>query len=353
MAEPAKKDVDSSLKSGLSYSEYKRQNDLKMIEDMSKKYDEDVSEEAPTEEQSGKIFESEMDVLLIQFVEVVRALKSIPIEIDKEEVATAAKIVHEKTESIIGHIKNFEIIKNLSKEVTMTDDDKEILASKGIKFDWTPLPSTARNCLDTIIELTRNSCQLLLTKSKLARRSDLALHPQIIVSVQITKKLTLFAKEVIARQNQFNADEKKKREDWKRECLANERVKNLFQMWENQVLDSGEKQDQKVDTALTEEEKSILEFSNDGLVFDEKSKVKGGKLSKIIEFLTSHVQHDDLEFLPAAIMTLHSLTTAPAMLDFLMERYDTTPPYGLSQRMFEVYLDKKVVQIRLKYNYLT
>ena len=35
-------------------------------------------------------------------------------------------------------------------------------------------------------------------------------------------------------------------------------------------------------------------------------------------------------------------------MDQLIKRYDITPPYGLNQRMFELFLDKKVVQVRLK-----
>lgn len=47
-------------------------------------------------------------------------------------------------------------------------------------------------------------------------------------------------------------------------------------------------------------------------------------------------------------MTHHSFSTSTELLDHLFKRYEITPPYGLNQRMFEIYLDKKVVQVRLK-----
>ena len=47
-------------------------------------------------------------------------------------------------------------------------------------------------------------------------------------------------------------------------------------------------------------------------------------------------------------MTHHSFCTSTSLMDHLMKRYDITPPYGLNQRMFELFLDKKVVQVRLK-----
>ena len=352
---PAKKDVDSSLKSGLSYSEYKRQNDLKMIEDMSKKYDEDaVDEVAPTEEQNAKAFESNLETVVGAYVDSIRALKTLPEESVREDYSAAAKNIQEKIETIIELIQNFEVIKTLSKELTFVDTDKDKLDKLGIKLDWTPLPANARYCIDSLVESTRTSTQLLITKCKLSKRHELDLHQSMILSAQNIKKLrcliltSLFSKEVIARQHQLNIDERKKREDWKKECLANERVKNLFQMWETQVLDRGADSSQKSSASLTEEEKALLKFNTEGLLFDDASKVKGGKLPKLIEFLTSHEQNPDSEFLPATMMTFHSFTSTPVLLDLLMERYDTTPPYGLTQRMFEIFLDKKVVQIRLK-----
>ena len=47
-------------------------------------------------------------------------------------------------------------------------------------------------------------------------------------------------------------------------------------------------------------------------------------------------------------MTHHSFTTSLELFDQLMKRYELTPPYGLNQRMFELYLNKKIVQVRLR-----
>jgi hypothetical protein len=65
--------------------------------------------------------------------------------------------------------------------------------------------------------------------------------------------------------------------------------------------------------------------------------------------LATHYSKAEEEFTTALLMTHHSFTTSLDLLDQLVKRYDITPPYGLNQRMFEVYLDKKVVQVRLRY----
>ena len=66
--------------------------------------------------------------------------------------------------------------------------------------------------------------------------------------------------------------------------------------------------------------------------------MKGGKLEKLVDFLISHEPELDAEFIPAFIMTLHSFTTAPALLDMLIEQYE----------MLQMFQDQSLVQIKLK-----
>lgn len=56
----------------------------------------------------------------------------------------------------------------------------------------------------------------------------------------------------------------------------------------------------------------------------------------------------DLEFVNTVLLTHHSFTTSLELLDTLIKRYDITPPYGLTQQMFEFYIKTKIVPIRRK-----
>jgi hypothetical protein len=95
-------------------------------------------------------------------------------------------------------------------------------------------------------------------------------------------------------------------------------------------------------------ELKLLEDSSEGVVYDKNNKVKGGRLGKLVEVLTSHQVQTDDEFIPAFFLTLHSFTTSVELLEALFKRYDIRPPFGLDQREYEIYMDKKVVQVRLK-----
>lgn len=63
--------------------------------------------------------------------------------------------------------------------------------------------------------------------------------------------------------------------------------------------------------------------------------------------MTSKYLLDD-EYSSAFLLTHHSFCTSATLLDLLIKRYDITPPYGLNQRLFEIYLNKKIIQVRLK-----
>jgi son of sevenless-like protein len=163
------------------------------------------------------------------------------------------------------------------------------------------------------------------------------------------KKLVLITKEATTRVRLVGIEERRKREELRKERMANKRTKQLFQMWESQVMNAavpGKKNMQE----LTDMEIELLEDDLDGVVFENttQKKVKGGRLSKLVEILTSHTPSIEDDFMATFLMTHHSFTTSAVLMDQLFKRYDISPPPGLNQRMFEIFVDKKVVQVRLK-----
>eukprot|EP00842_Homolaphlyctis_polyrhiza_P005714 jgi/Hompol1/6143/HPOL_002188-RA len=121
-------------------------------------------------------------------------------------------------------------------------------------------------------------------------------------------------------------------------------------MWESQLSDEQSPTAKKPSAVLTKDELKILEDPVDGIVFEESNNVriiKGGRVNKLIEAATHHERHDD-DFMAAIILTHHSFMTSSELLDQIFRRYDIAPPYGLNQRLFDLFIDKKLAQVRLR-----
>ncbi|KAJ3274260.1 hypothetical protein HDV01_003333 [Terramyces sp. JEL0728] len=360
--EPVEKEKDSSLKGGLSYSEYKRQNDLKLIEEMSKKYDLGSRQSSQDvlnsdEKNADAEFFASLDTLLKQFAGSVSELKQAHDQHLTEEFIKATSTVHAKADTIMEEILNFEVLKDFSDDAMIEETDAQRLESSGVKLDVSEYPAPIKPFFKQAIEDVKNSAKVIMARGKIASapwpppNAATEMLQSTIPCVIAVKRLVVLAKESTVRLRHIGSEERRKRDAWKKECLANERVKQMFQMWESQVISETAPIFKKQISQLNVEELELLQDPVDGIVYDESGsfkKVKGGRLAKLVEVLSSHNPAADEQFASAFIMTHHSFSTSAEILDHLFKRYEITPPYGLNQRMFEIYLDKKVVQVRLK-----
>jgi hypothetical protein len=335
---------------------------LKLIEDMSKKYDlgKEELEEETTEEKDAE-FISSVEELLKQFAQLATELKSAHDKGLANNYVVLTTKVSAQADIIMNEVKNFELLTNLSDDIMITQEDAARMSQQGLKNSWGVLPTAFKPHFWLTIEAVRTTSQTLTAKGAIAAEpwpsptAGTEMLQSLVPCVIAVKKLVILAKEGTAKSKQIMIEEKRKRDEWNRECLANERVKKLFQMWESQVISETTHQSIKSKSGisqLSEEDIQMLKDPEENISFEEINgirKVKGGKVSKLIEFLTSHEQIQDQEFLAVFLMTMHSFISSPALLDNLMKRYEITPPYGLNQRMFELYLDKKVVQVRLRF----
>ncbi|KAJ3254360.1 hypothetical protein HK103_007242 [Boothiomyces macroporosus] len=360
--EPVEKEKDSSLKGGLSYSEYKRQNDLKLIEEMSKRYDMGSRQSSTDvlnsdEKNTDAEFFASLDTLLKQFAGSVSELKQVHDQHFTEEFIKATSTVNAKADTIMEEILNFEVLKEFSDDAMIEEGDAQRLESSGVKLDVSEFPVPIKPFFKQAIEDVRNSAKVVMARGKIASapwpppNAATEMLQSTIPCVIAVKRLVVLAKESTVRLRHIGSEERRKRDAWRKECLANERVKQMFQMWESQVISETAPIFKKQISQLNVEELELLQDPVDGIVYDETGtfkKVKGGRLTKLVEVLCSHNPTPDEQFGPAFIMTHHSFSTSTELLDHLFKRYEITPPYGLNQRMFEIYLDKKVVQVRLK-----
>ncbi|KAL5037234.1 hypothetical protein RTP6_004701 [Batrachochytrium dendrobatidis] len=354
-------DKDARPKGALSYSEYKRQNDLKLIEEMSKRYDmggRQASHDVltPEEKSTDLAFFQTLDALLKQFVVSVAELKNVHDQHLKEEFIKATSTVHARADTLMEEINSFEFLKDFPDDVVIDQEDAIRLESSGVRLPITIFPCPIKPFYLLAFEEVKNSARQVMAKGKIASaswpppNSAAEMLQATIPCVIAVKKLVILAKESSGKVRQTHLEDRRKRDNWRKECLQNERVKKLFQMWESQLLGDENPIFKKPSALLTMDELKVLEDSTEGLVLEEmggKRQIKGGTLTKLLEAATGHDNNDE-DFTAAFILTHHSFTTSSELLDQLFKRYEIAPPYGLSQRIFEIYIDKKVVQVRLR-----
>lgn len=354
--------TENNIKGGLNYTEYKRQNNLRLLESLSKGYDNSNLNARDVTFDPKKVaedFSQSLDSLLRQFVGSVADIKNLCDQHLRQEYVNATSIMNERAERIIEEILGNDMLKDLSDDIKIIQTDVSAIESSGIKLGKLDYPVAPKLLIAKAIEEVREASK------KAMMAGDQAASPQYeatsekdmlqctIPSVIAIKKLVVISKYACNIAKDSYSDEKRKREQWRRECLQNDNVKQLFQMWESQIIGDVAGAQKKATARLTEEENKLLDEKIEIIIDESNGKkfVKGGKLTNFVQYATSHIVTDlecVREFTTALLMTHHSFTTSIELMDQLLKRYEVTPPYGLSQRMFEIYLDKKIVQIRLK-----
>jgi hypothetical protein len=333
---------------------------------MSKKYDVGTAEAYidPSADDNAidMEFMKNLDSLRQEFVFAVNELQNAHEKYLIEEYIKITSTINASVDTIMEEILNFELLKDMPDSITFEESDVKRLAGIGVKLLVKVYPTPISIHFKDALKEAKDAAQMIMSKGKIASEtlpspaSSAEMLRSIIPCGMAVKKIITLGKEATMKVRLIGSEERRKRDEWKKECLANERVKKLFQMWESQVIEDSQTSNKKNYNALNQEELDMLTESTEGLVFDEATKlVKGGRLGKLVEIITSHVPNsgifhinNDQNFVSAFFMTHHSFTTSSALIELLFKRYEITPPYGLNQRSFEIFLDKKIVQVRLK-----
>lgn len=322
----------------LDFSEYKRQNDMKMIDDLAKSYEKNP-EQAEPEIDPVEAFNKGIENLTTQFVQSVKYLKIAKENNQKSDYLTASSAIHARADAIVDEINSNELFLDIPLSIVREDG---------------PVRHAIKKACDEVMTFAAD----IHRKATLACGvwpPPEAAQEMLNVTVQCVaalKKLTNLAKEAALLIRQTENKERLKKDEWKRQFKQNEAVRKMFSIWENAQRESaGEMSELSSKTGMTAEEIAFLDDNPEGLILDTepsgKRIVKGGRLTKLVERLTYHLSPDN-EYMAAFIMTHHSFTTSSDLLDLLIRRYDITPPYGLNQKQFELYLKKKIMPVRLR-----
>ena len=339
-------EVEHVMKSEASFNEHQNQNDIIEMEELSQRYSlASSSGYSSSPDQQRVVFENILDELMIQFEAAISVLGA-SYSGTLEEIESAANSIQNIVEDLISNIESFDLIKFMSPTLEFSEDDIEILLNTGLEYGTTPFPINARIFLGNIINLSRKEVESIIKSSKWIS-NEIDSHLILFGCLETVKKLKSCASAVVLKQKRLTEYEKGQRDEWNRECLAKERVKSKFQAWEAMVLENGAEMSMMSSMASLNE-RNLEEQSIHDIIFDDSFKIIGGKLVNLVEYLTAHETSHDIEFLPVFLLTFHSFTTTPALLGMLMERYETSPSHLTSSSMYDIFVDKELVQIRLK-----
>ncbi|KAI8810741.1 ras guanine nucleotide exchange factor domain-containing protein [Cladochytrium replicatum] len=348
-----------------SFTNFKRQHQLKLIEEASKSYAQGSSSDGPSAalsndsleaEEASTEFSNALDNLVRQFVASVSELKRVQMMHLTEEYVFVTSTVNARADAIIQEVRSYEPFSDIPDTITLEPADARLLTKAGVRLSpELILPAPINLPLSSATTELEAAADLVMFRGKVASgpwpppSSSSEMLQSTIPCVMAVKMLMNLAKMAAVKIKTTASEERVKREQWKKDCLQNEKVKKLFQIWEDQFRTDSDVT--MTDGSLTEEDAAILEESTEGLVLEEshatnKKVVKGGRLQQLIERATSP-SNDDAEYLPILISTHHSFTTSLELLTMLIKRYSVTPQYGLNQRQFDLVLNKKVVPIRL------
>ncbi|KAI8926456.1 ras guanine nucleotide exchange factor domain-containing protein [Entophlyctis helioformis] len=90
------------------------------------------------------------------------------------------------------------------------------------------------------------------------------------------------------------------------------------------------------------------DYRTEDITFNMEGAVNGGTFEALVERLTLHDQPVDAGFANAFLMTFHLFATSEDLLNVLINRYNLSPPQGLSDAELKIWIDKKLVPIQIR-----
>ncbi|KAJ3417139.1 hypothetical protein HDV05_006998 [Chytridiales sp. JEL 0842] len=340
----------------MSYDDYKRQNDLKNIEQISKAYDSKSWHQSldSLADPDAEFFRNLEDHLK-KFVMSVTDLKRIRDQSLKDHYVTAVSNVNDKADIILQEIRTFDLFVDFSDSfdvLYLEESEAQSIESTGIILGITEFPAPIKPLLQMAQDEVKKAAQKIVEAGKVAsavwapenaERDMLEACYPCVLSV---KKLFSLTKEIANKIRKIWAEDKKKKEEWSRKKMQNEKVKALFQVWQGQSDANATEENEEL--SPQDIAKLKLDEPIEGLLTEPSSKhVKGGRLAKIVESMTSHQGLADKDLLFEFLLTHHSFTTSIELLTTFIRRYERfIPPPDLTEKHFKAWLNRKVKPVQ-------
>ena len=299
------------------------------------------------------------------FVQAVQSLKQASAQDQKQSFATIAASIYARIDALVQDVSQYYLFKTLEDTFTLGPAEYTVEQQLTLK-DSDDCYLTYWKRITKFRELLLRNADNIILKSKLAAgvwpppEAVQDMVKSTIPCVVGLKQLGDYLKKVCYQVRLTDNAERTKLEIFMREWEQSARVRQVFDELErmkrkkpntNAVEDI--EQDQNSEDLSTYED--ILEDQgpngkDSGLILDTKDgkiTIKAGRLAKLVQKLTDY-KFVEPEFRTSFLLTHHSFTTSLEFLDLLIKRYDIIPPYGMDKRSFEIYVNKKVIPVRLR-----
>ncbi|KAJ3142493.1 hypothetical protein HK100_002936 [Physocladia obscura] len=328
----------------LNYEKYKSINDFLNMERLSKKINElnEVVEVEPKTRASDLEYFNALEQKLKEFVISVNELKKLQTQKRQDRYILGTRIICARAYEIIQEIQGFELFVDFADSfdsVLLAKEDVENIEKLNINLGVTDFPVSALYLLELtqeeVIECS-DRVQKAGTEASFVwatRESEFNMLQSCIPCVKAVKKLFAVAKAVAINIRECWEGDFKRRQEWNRKTTQNENIQALFEAWRGNISDQSE-QYNIANLKLDEPFHS--------LIFDTKLKfLKGGQISEIVAFITSHNNYD-IETAHILILCHHSFMTSVDLLKQLIHQYENIiPPSNLSEREFNAWIKIK------------
>lgn len=330
----------------LSPEEYRRVNDLKLLERISNNAMKTTS--PPIDD--GSKFNERLDTLVKQFVAAMLDAKNSTTNHIKEEYVPLSGQVSQKCELILEEFKANNVMSLIPTDVTFEEVDTPFLLTKefepiGIKL----LPTSTSIVFNKAKDQVRDATSHLMRKAQLAAEmaSDQIAAAEMIQALLLCggaiKRLATISKVTYVKVKNFKDNDPRYSDKLSKDIAASKDIRKLFNIWENNL------NNKEIDESLYDNDNASLLEEEEGLDFENANGeriLKGGRLPKLVEYLTSPLVKDT-DFISAFLSSHHSFTTSTDLLDLLSKRYNLIAPWGLSKEQEEKF-HKKSFAIRKK-----
>lgn len=329
----------------LDYVEYQRQAETKILEEINQTKRFSFSDNFSTKSCPDDKFFDSLENWIRQVEHYEQKLISSVESNRKEDYVSLASALYARYDALIEETRPYYLFNDLSADFRIDfSTDKEPFI-RILRNYCSEILKNGDNCILRAKIASgfwppENATQDMLDAAKSCKK--------------LSHELIDYVKKACSVIRETEDEQRKKIESYMEDWNSNARVRNLFAQWEKVKISSTKDDGDDNDSAaanraqLSANELSLLDEGLEGLIVerkDGKMLIKGGKLVKMIEVLTSHIYGDN-DFRNAFILTHHSFTASSDLLDLLIKRYEISPPYGLDQRKFELYLNRKVIPIR-------
>ncbi|KAJ3227209.1 hypothetical protein HDU81_006846 [Chytriomyces hyalinus] len=332
----------------LTFQKYTQLNGLRNVESLSKSIaassmDSSDSQQQPHGADADTKYFAALEQSLRRFVIAVNDLKKLQTQKLRDKYIIATKLISERSNEIIEEIQSFDLFVDFAESfdsVILEECDVVAMEATGITLQITNFPAPALLILDLVQQEVIEAAAKVEDMGREASfiwatvETERKMIEACIPCVMAIKKLFSVAKTVAQKIRCCWEGDVQRQLEWKRKTTQNEKVQALFQAWSGGASEASKE--------CVDINKLNLDDDISGIVFDPKlGGLKGGKLDKIVELITSH-NNFDVDMAQTLLMCHHSFTTSVELLKSLCARYECMlPPPNLNEREFQTWFEVK------------